>query len=177
MTALAAAPAPADWEAWACLAMGSAVGVGAVNFLSEYNKQAGWRGLRVIIATHRWNLIGLAVLEAVTGITATLIVVGLGVTKPTWLDEPLGWFLLGTVGPAIAAASIASIRVGGQSHELGLSLLYSPVRDMLLKPDDDVEKRFTAVLNDLCGKPTDDDREAISVPARPADAAGPPSAG
>jgi hypothetical protein len=29
------------------------------------------------------------------------------------------------------------MRVGGQSHELGLSLLYSPVRDMLLKPVDD----------------------------------------
>ena len=266
MTALAAASPPAEWEAWAFLAMGSAVGVGVVNFLSEYNKQAGWRGLRGVIATHRWNLVALAVLEAVTGIAATLIVVGLGVTKPSWLDEPMGWFLLGTVGPAIAAASIASIRVGGQSRDLGLALLYSPIRDMLLKPVDDaffvakgdyerteeaiyrqralsrydagdltlaaatealrsfgdrrlrtpeekqaitdqltfisrsvppngpgkagrereqlaslvafmVEKRFTAVLNDLCGKPTDVDREAISVPVPPPDAAAPPSAG
>jgi hypothetical protein len=266
MSGLAAAPPPAEWEAWACLAMGSAVGVGAVNFLSEYNKQAGWGGLRGIIATHRWNLLGLAILEAVTGIAATLIVVGLGVTKPTWLDEPMGWFLLGTVGPAIAAASIASVRVGGQSHDLGLALLYSPVRDMLLKPVDDaffvakgdyerteeaiyrkralarydageltlaaatdalrsfgerrlrtgeekqaitdqltfiarsappdgpdkasrereqlaslvafmVEKRFTAVLNGLCGKPTDDDRDAISVPAPPPNAATPSSSG
>jgi len=262
MTVLAAAPAPAEWEAWACLAMGSAVAVGAVNFLAEYNKQAGWVGVRTIIKSHRWNLLGLALLEALAGIAATLIVVALGVTKPAWLDEPLGWFLLGTVGPAIAAASIASVKVGGQSLDLGLSLLYSPVRDMLLKPVDDaffvaerdyeqteetvyrrralaaydaggltlgaaiealrsfrdrrlrtpeekqaitdqlvfierstpaggpdkgarereqlaslvafmVEKRFTAVLNGLCGKPTDADRQAISAPTPPPDAAPP----
>lgn len=264
--AAAAASAPVEWEAWACLAMGSAVAVGAVNFLSEYNKQAGWQGLRTVVATHRWNVLCLVVLEAVTGIAATFIVVGLGVTKPAWLDEPLGWFLLGTVGPAIAAASIASIKVGGQNHELGLALLYSPVRDMLLKPVDDaffvakgnyerteeavyrqralgrydrgevtlegasealrtfgerklrtpeekqaiadqltfiarsappdgpdkrarqreqlaslvafmVEKRFTPVLNDLCGKPVDAEREAISIPTPPPGAAPPPSAG
>src|SRR5215212_9707729 len=102
MTALAAVPAPAEWEAWACLAMGSAVAVGAVNFLAEYNKQAGWAGLRAIIRSHPWNLLGLALLEAFAGIAAALIVVGLGVTNPDWLDEPLGWVLLGTVGPAIA---------------------------------------------------------------------------
>lgn len=138
MSALAAASAaPAEWDLWACLAMASAVVLGAVNFVVGYHAQAGWKSFRQNAWTFRTNLLGLVLLEAAAGLAATWIVVALGLTSPGWLDDPFGWLLLGFVGPALAGASIASFKVGGKNLDLGLSSLYIPLRRMLLQGVDD----------------------------------------
>jgi hypothetical protein len=74
----------------------SAAGLGAVNFVVGYRTAAGWKSFRQTAWQVRTNLVGLLALEALTGFAATWIVVGLGLTKPEWLDDPLGWLLLGT---------------------------------------------------------------------------------
>jgi hypothetical protein len=147
VTLIAAAKAAAvDWDAAAFLAMPSAMAVGMVNLSSAYSKEVGWSSLRHIAGSHKRQVIGLALLDGLAGVAITLIVVLLGVTKPGWLDEPGGWFLLGTVGPAVAAISISKLTFGTTELNLGLSLIYSPIRQMLLEPlDDEVYETGTPV--------------------------------
>jgi hypothetical protein len=122
-----------EWDLWALLAVVSAAGLGAVNFVVAYQAAADWKTFRNKLRVVRGNLLLLLGLEACAGFAATWIVVGLGLTQPDWLDDPLGWVVLGLVGPALAGASIATIKVSGTDVNLGLSLVYTPLRDHLLK--------------------------------------------
>jgi hypothetical protein len=128
---------PVHWDLSALLAVPSALAVQTLKLSTGYAKEVGGKTLGGMVRRFPFRLSLLAALEGATGLAATALVVLLGVTQPGWLDTPLGWLLLGTVGPAMAAASIGTVKLGGQTLNLGLSLIYLPLRQLLLEPVDD----------------------------------------
>lgn len=103
---------------------------------AKWSSEPGPGAARGVLARNFWWLLGLLTLEAAAGIATAGLVVLFGVSQPGWIDEPLGWLLVGLVGPAVAAATILKVSIGGTDFSIGLSLLYVPLREWLAEPLD-----------------------------------------
>jgi hypothetical protein len=134
---LLAATEPLHWNSSALLAAFSAIAVEGVNLWTSWGREVEGGEFRQVAREHWRRLLGLAVLTGAAGVAVTGLVVLLGVTTPAWLDQPLGWLLLGTAGPAVGAATITKIPVGKAELNVGLSLIYVPARQFLVIPVDD----------------------------------------
>ena len=131
-----ASATPLHWDSTALLAAASAIAVESINLSMAWRRDVGLGEFGQVVRKHWGQLLGLALLAGAAGIAVTGLVVALGVTEPGWLDTPLGWLMLGTAGPAIGAATITQVPVGETKLNVGLSLIYVPLRQLLLTPVD-----------------------------------------